>query len=34
MPMPMPMVVWARLLPDQVPPEGQGVWVPFFGRPA
>jgi KDO2-lipid IV(A) lauroyltransferase len=22
------------LLPDQVPPEGQGVWVPFFGRPA
>jgi KDO2-lipid IV(A) lauroyltransferase len=22
------------LLPDQVPPEGQGVWVPFFGAPA
>ena len=22
------------LLPDQVPPEGQGVWVPFFGREA
>ena len=22
------------LLPDQVPPEGQGVWVPFFGHPA
>lgn len=22
------------LLPDQVPPEGQGVWLPFFGRPA
>lgn len=22
------------LLPDQVPPEGQGVWVPFFGKPA
>ena len=22
------------LLPDQVPPEGQGVWVPFFGQPA
>ena len=22
------------LLPDQVPPQGQGVWVPFFGRPA
>jgi KDO2-lipid IV(A) lauroyltransferase len=22
------------LLPDQVPPEGQGVWVPFFGRDA
>jgi len=22
------------LLPDQVPPEGMGVWVPFFGRPA
>lgn len=22
------------LLPDQVPPEGMGVWAPFFGRPA
>lgn len=22
------------LLPDQVPPEGQGVWVPFFGQNA
>lgn len=22
------------LLPDQVPPEGQGVWAPFFGTPA
>jgi KDO2-lipid IV(A) lauroyltransferase len=22
------------LLPDQVPPEGMGEWVPFFGRPA
>ena len=22
------------LLPDQVPPDGQGVWAPFFGRPA
>ncbi|MFG6412854.1 lysophospholipid acyltransferase family protein [Roseateles sp. DC23W] len=22
------------LLPDQVPPEGLGVWVPLFGRPA
>lgn len=22
------------LLPDQVPPEGQGQWAPFFGRPA
>lgn len=22
------------LLPDQVPPRGLGVWVPFFGRPA
>ncbi len=22
------------LLPDQVPPEGHGVWAPFFGRPA
>lgn len=22
------------LLPDQVPPEGQGMWAPFFGKPA
>jgi KDO2-lipid IV(A) lauroyltransferase len=22
------------LLPDQVPPTGQGVWAPFFGHPA
>lgn len=22
------------ILPDQVPPLGQGVWAPFFGRPA
>ncbi len=22
------------LLPDQVPPEGQGLWLPFFGKPA
>jgi KDO2-lipid IV(A) lauroyltransferase len=22
------------LLPDQVPPEGQGLWVPYFGKPA
>jgi KDO2-lipid IV(A) lauroyltransferase len=22
------------LLPDQVPPEGMGVWAPFFGTPA
>ena len=22
------------LLPDQVPPESQGVWAPFFGKPA
>jgi KDO2-lipid IV(A) lauroyltransferase len=22
------------LLPDQVPPQGLGVWVPFFGQPA
>lgn len=22
------------LLPDQVPPQGQGIWVPFFGAPA
>jgi KDO2-lipid IV(A) lauroyltransferase len=21
-------------LPDQVPPEGQGLWVPYFGKPA
>ena len=24
----------AGLLPDQVPPDGMGVWAPFFGRPA
>ncbi len=24
----------AALLTDQVPPEGQGVWAPFFGKPA
>ena len=24
----------AGLLPDQVPPQGMGVWAPFFGRPA
>lgn len=24
----------AGILPDQVPPEGMGVWAPFFGRPA
>jgi Kdo2-lipid IVA lauroyltransferase/acyltransferase len=24
----------AGLLPDQVPPEGMGVWAPFFGQPA
>ncbi|MFM9991110.1 MAG: lysophospholipid acyltransferase family protein [Burkholderiaceae bacterium] len=23
---------YTAILPDQVPPEGQGVWVPFFGR--
>jgi Kdo2-lipid IVA lauroyltransferase/acyltransferase len=22
------------LLPDQVPPDGQGLWAPFFGKPA
>ena len=22
------------MLPDQVPPEGMGVWGPFFGQPA
>lgn len=22
------------LLPDQVPPDGMGVWTPFFGKPA
>ena len=22
------------MLPDQVPPEGMGVWAPFFGQPA
>lgn len=22
------------MLPDQVPPDGMGVWVPFFGQPA
>ena len=22
------------LLPDQVPGQGEGVWAPFFGRPA
>jgi len=22
------------LLPDQVPPDGMGVWAPFFGQPA
>lgn len=25
---------YTAILPDQVPPEGQGVWAPFFGRPA
>jgi len=25
---------YTGILPDQVPPLGQGVWVPFFGRPA
>ena len=23
---------YTGLLPDQVPPQGQGVWAPFFGR--
>lgn len=23
---------YTAILPDQVPPEGQGVWAPFFGR--
>ena len=22
------------ILPDQVPPEGEGIWAPFFGKPA
>ena len=22
------------ILPDQVPPDGEGVWAPFFGKPA
>ena len=25
---------YTAILPDQVPPEGQGAWAPFFGRPA
>ncbi len=25
---------YTGLLPDQVPPTGQGTWAPFFGRPA
>lgn len=25
---------YTGILPDQVPPEGQGVWAPFLGRPA
>jgi KDO2-lipid IV(A) lauroyltransferase len=25
---------YTGMLPDQVPPLGQGVWAPFFGRPA
>ena len=25
---------YTAILPDQVPPNGQGVWAPFFGRPA
>ncbi|HYP82349.1 lysophospholipid acyltransferase family protein [Variovorax sp.] len=25
---------YTGLLPDQVPPQGQGVWAPFLGRPA
>ena len=24
---------YTAILPDQVPPQGQGVWAPFFGRP-
>jgi KDO2-lipid IV(A) lauroyltransferase len=24
---------YTAILPDQVPPDGQGVWAPFFGRP-
>jgi KDO2-lipid IV(A) lauroyltransferase len=25
---------YTGVLPDQVPPQGQGVWAPFFGKPA
>ncbi|MDM0114458.1 lysophospholipid acyltransferase family protein [Variovorax sp. J22R133] len=25
---------YTGILPDQVPPQGQGVWAPFLGRPA
>ncbi len=25
---------YTAILPDQVPPQGQGVWAPFFGQPA
>lgn len=25
---------YTGILPDQVPPKGQGVWAPFLGRPA
>lgn len=25
---------YTGIMPDQVPPLGQGVWAPFFGRPA
>ena len=25
---------YTAILPDQVPPAGQGVWAPFFGKPA
>jgi len=25
---------YTGILPDQVPPEGQGAWAPFFGKPA
>jgi len=25
---------YTGILPDQVPPLGQGVWAPFLGRPA